>query len=143
MITQLARWGYRGARGAGRFYTGTYAPAFFRTAYSGLKYGYKGIQQASAKVPWRWKGRIAGAGLGVAAIMAGSKAMELTQRAAQAKEADIMSRMVLRAQSGPFGPMARSYGMHSNTGHTAGLTLASHYARNHNKNFGVLGLKFL
>jgi hypothetical protein len=100
----------------------------------------------------RWVGRrvrqnpikslIGGAGIfGVGAV--GYGAYKIEQSVARGAEAEQMARMILTAQSGPYGPAGRMMGISSNHNNTAGLTLAAHYARNRSKNFGVLGLKFL
>lgn len=75
--------------------------------------------------------------------LVGYGAYRVEQAVARAGEADQMARMILTAQSGPFGPSGRMMGISSNHNNTAGLTLAAHYARNRSKNFGVLGLRFL
>jgi hypothetical protein len=82
---------------------------------------------------------LAGGGL----IGTAYSAYKMEQSAARAGEAGQMARLILTAQSGPFGPSGRAMGMGPNTNNTAGLTLAAHYAKNRGKNFGVLGLKFL
>lgn len=58
-------------------------------------------------------------------------------------ESMVMSRMILNAQSGPYGPSAASMGMRPGNANTAGLVLASHYAKNRNKHFGMFGLRYL
>ena len=61
----------------------------------------------------------------------------------RASESMVMSRMLLNAQSGPYGPSAASMGMRSGNANTAGLVLAAHYAKNRNKHFGMFGLRYL
>ena len=84
--------------------------------------------------------------LGLGTVGAGIIGLDLyatQQSMTRAAESEQMSRMILTAQSGPFGPSGRMMGISSNNNNTAGLTLAAHYAKNRNKSFGVLGLKFL
>jgi len=56
---------------------------------------------------------------------------------------DYMTNLMMKVQSGPFGPSGALSGMKSRDSGTAGLTLATHYARNRNKYFGLLGLRYL
>ena len=60
-----------------------------------------------------------------------------------AAESTAMSRMLLNAQSGPYGPNAASMGMRPGKANTAGLVLAAHYAKNRNKHLGMFGLRYL
>jgi len=87
---------------------------------------------------------LGGTAFGIGTIgAAGYGAYKFEQTVARAAEADQMARMILTAQSGPFGPSGRLVKTGPNMNNTAGLTLAAHYARNRNKRFGLLGLRYL
>lgn len=73
----------------------------------------------------------------------GYEGYRMTREAGRAAESEQMARMILTAQSGPYGAAGRMRGISVNHNNTAGLTLAAHYAKNRSKSFGVLGLKFL
>lgn len=81
---------------------------------------------------------LAGVGAGLAvggaatAYVAGGAALEARYASKSwrgAQEAAQMSRMLSTMQVGPFGPLGRPYGMSSNYGNSAGMTLAMHYSR--------------
>jgi len=77
-----------------------------------------------------------GLGTGVAAfgVLAPVGALYEAKRASvgwkREKEASMMSNLLANAQVGPFGTGDRPYGMGSNYGGAADMTLALHYARN-------------
>lgn len=77
---------------------------------------------------------------GGALLAAGWGSYNVASSFGRGVEADYMSRLLLTAQSGPLGPAGSTIGF--NRDNTAGLTLASHYAKNRNK-FGLLGLRYL
>lgn len=85
-----------------------------------------------------------GAGtLGVGTVMAANFAHNTARNIGDSITSDYMTNLIMRAQGGPFGPSASSMGMKSHNANTAGLTLAAHYARNRNKYFGMMGLRYL
>lgn len=56
---------------------------------------------------------------------------------------DYMTNLIMRAQSGPFGPSGMGIGIRSRNSNVAGITLAAHYAGNKNKYFGLMGLRYM
>lgn len=84
--------------------------------------------------------------LGSGAILAAatvSAASHVSNQIGEAVSNDYMTNLIMRAQSGPFGPAGFGIGMKSRNANAAGLTLAAHYAQNKNKYFGMMGLRFL
>lgn len=72
-------------------------------------------------------------GLGAAAYGGGAALSEARRASTQWRqgiEAAQMTRILSTMQTGPFGDMTKRYGMRANYGGSAGMTLASHYARN-------------
>ena len=91
--------------------------------------------------PWLVGGTLALGTVGVGGV--GFDTYKMLKATGRAAESEQMSRMIMTAQQGPYGPSGRMRGISSNHNNTAGLTLAAHYARNRKKSFGVLGLRFL
>lgn len=82
---------------------------------------YKGMIAAGATVA---------VGGGLAASAAIYEARNTSGQWKQARESAQMTRIMSTMQVGPFGPLGRPYGMSSNYGNSAGMSLAMHYARN-------------
>jgi len=112
----------------------------FQAARSILGWGY-GAAKAHP--------RILGAGVGTlgsgVVLTAGTymTARHVADQVGEAVTNDYMTNLIMKAQSGPFGPSGAGIGIRSRNQSTAGLTLAAHYARNKNKYFGMMGLRFL
>ena len=71
------------------------------------------------------------AGLGAVGIGGGLyEAYGAGQQCKSEEESDYMQKLLATAQQGPFGTGLRPYGMGSNFGGSAGMSLAMHYARN-------------
>jgi hypothetical protein len=72
----------------------------------------------------------AAAAAGVSAAGLASEVYVQSNRWRRAQESAHMSRVLSTMQQGPFGPAGSRYGMGSNYGNSAHMTLALHYARN-------------
>lgn len=73
---------------------------------------------------------VVGAGMVMGAPMGLLEARRAGGQWKRGEEAAYMSSLISNAQVGPFGTGNRPYGMGSNYGNAAGMTLALHYARN-------------
>jgi hypothetical protein len=73
---------------------------------------------------------IVGGGLVMGSPMALLEARRTAGQWKRGEEASYMSSLISNARVGPFGTGDRPYGMGSNFGNSAGMTLALHYARN-------------
>ena len=71
------------------------------------------------------------AGMGSIGVAGGLyEAYSAGQQWKSEEESDYMQKLLATAQQGPFGTGLRPYGMGSNFGGSAGMSLAMHYARN-------------
>jgi len=104
----------------------------------------RNIGRTAYRHPHMTAAGLIGAGtLGVGAVMTANFAHNTARNIGDSIASDYMTNLIMRAQGGPFGPSAGSMGIRSRSANTAGLTLSAHYARNRNKYFGMMGLRFL
>lgn len=73
---------------------------------------------------------VGGVGVAMAPVGALYEAKHTSLSWKRDKEASVMANLLATAQVGPFGTGDRPYGMGSNYGGAADMTLALHYARN-------------
>lgn len=114
------------------------------SGYGAYQYGRYAARAAIGSKPVRTVGRgaaitgklgLAGgallAGMGTVGIGGGLyEAYSAGQDWKAEEESDYMQKLLATAQQGPFGTGLRPYGMGSNFGGSAGMSLAMHYARN-------------